>query len=155
MKKWICALLALLMLCTMASAESAEPVCLNFEDGFSLSLPAGWLYYEPSGEMRQQNVLYCLSDAAGEGWLYVQRWESDCADADALLTMVNEEAKPISSGKYPFNGFDFVVYDLEQADVSCCATLMNGSIFNFVFTPQSSPDFMVVAAQIIGTFTMT
>ena len=199
MKQFICALLALTLLCCGALAQeasvtaestatvSAEPdnafapaqvitadaeetpeateapeeepaaeppyLTLAFEDGFSLELPADWLHYEVSDEMARSGVLYCLSDAAANRWLYIQSWSTDCADVDALCALIRETAQPQTSGVYEFNGTQFVVYDLTDADVSCCAALLNGRVLNFVFTPQSDADFMVIAARIIGTFT--
>ena len=200
MKQFICALLALTLLCCGALAQeasvtaestataSAEPdsafapeqvitadaeetpeateapeeepaaeptyLTLAFEDGFSLELPEGWLHYEVSDEMAQSGVLYCLSDAAANRWLYIQSWSTDCADIDALCALIRETAQPQTSGVYEFNGTQFVVYDLTDEDVSCCAALLNDRVLNFVFTPQSDSDFMVIAARIIGTFTV-
>ena len=200
MKQFICALLALTLLCCGALAQeidataesaataSAEPdsafapeqvitadaeetpeateapeeepaieptyLTLAFEDGFSLELPADWLHYEVSDEMAQSGVLYCLSDAAANRWLYIQSWSTDCADIDALCALIRETAQPQTSGVYEFNGTQFVVYDLTDEDVSCCAALLNDRVLNFVFTPQSDSDFMVIAARIIGTFTV-
>ena len=135
---------------------AAEPTYLTlaFEDGFSLELPADWLHYEVSDEMAQSGVLYCLSDAAANRWLYIQSWSTDCADIDALCALIRETAQPQTSGVYEFNGTQFVVYDLTDEDVSCCAALLNDRVLNFVFTPQSDSDFMVIAARIIGTFTV-
>ena len=200
MKQFICALLALTLLCCGALAQeasvtaestataSAEPdsafapeqvitadaeetpeateapeeepaaeptyLTLAFEDGFSLELPADWLHYEVSDEMAQSGVLYCLSDAAANRWLYIQSWSTDCADIDALCALIRETAQPQTSGVYEFNGTQFVVYDLTEGDVSCCAALLGDRVLNFVFTPQSDSDFMVIAARIIGTFTV-
>ena len=200
MKQFICALLALTLLCCGALAQeanvtaesaataSAEPdsafapaevitadaedepaasevpqqeptvepsyLTLAFEDGFSLELPADWLHYEVSDEMAQSGVLYCLSDAAANRWLYIQSWSTDCADIDALCALIRETAQPQTSGVYEFNGTQFVVYDLTDEDVSCCAALLNDRVLNFVFTPQSDSDFMVIAARIIGAFTV-
>lgn len=200
MKQFICALLALMLLCCGALAQEAdatteptptveaaaenvsgaiapaevvtssapeatqaaaeEPdaaqsaVTLAFEDGFSLELPADWLHYEVSDEMAQSGVLYCLSDAAGERWLYIQSWTTDCADIHALCALIQQTAQPQTSGVYEFNGTQFVVYDLTEGDVSCCAALLGDRVLNFVFTPQSDSDFMVIAARIIGTFTV-
>ena len=135
---------------------AAEPTYLTlaFEDGFSLELPADWLHYEVSDEMAQSGVLYCLSDAAANRWLYIQSWSTDCADIDALCALIRETAQPQTSGVYEFNGTQFVVYDLTDEDVSCCAALLNDRVLNFVFTPQSDSDFMVIAARIIGTFSV-
>lgn len=138
---------------SIAPAEPAEPATIAFEDDFSLQLPGDWLHYEVSDEMARQGVLYCLSDAAGAHWLYIQSWITDCADIDALNDLIVRASQPQTSGVYTFNGTEFVVYDLIEGDVSCCAALLNGRVLNFVFTPQSDADFMVTAAQIIGTFT--
>ena len=151
MKKFFCTLMILALLCTCAMAEA--PVRLGFAEGFSLELPAGWLHYPVTEDMAQQGVFYCLSDADAARWLYIQRWESDCSTADELLELVNT-ANPVNSGKYNFNDTEFVVYDLQEGDVSCCATILNGEVLNFVFTPQSDAEFMVTAAQVIGTFTL-
>ncbi len=137
-----------------ASTPEPAPITIAFEDGFSLELPGDWLHYEVSDEMAQKGVLYCLSDAAAERWLYIQSWITDCADIDALSALITETSNPQTSGVYDFNGTPFVVYDLTEGDVSCCAALLNGRVLNFVFTPQSDADFMVTAAQIIGTFTV-
>ena len=143
---------------TQAAAEEPDAaqgsVTLAFEDGFSLELPADWLHYEVSDEMAQSGVLYCLSDAAGERWLYIQSWTTDCADIHALCALIQQTAQPQTSGVYEFNGTQFVVYDLTEGDVSCCAALLGDRVLNFVFTPQSDSDFMVIAARIIGTFTV-
>ena len=143
---------------TQAAAEEPDAaqsaVTLAFEDGFSLELPADWLHYEVSDEMAQSGVLYCLSDAAAERWLYIQSWTTDCADIHALCALIQQTAQPQTSGVYEFNGTQFVVYDLTEGDVSCCAALLGDRVLNFVFTPQSDSDFMVIAARIIGTFTV-
>ena len=136
------------------SQEAVETVTVAFEDGFSLELPGDWLHYEVSDEMAQSGVLYCLSDASGERWLYIQSWITDCADIDALCALIQQTAQPQTSGVYEFNGTQFVVYDLTEGDVSCCAALLGDRVLNFVFTPQSDSDFMVIAARIIGTFTV-
>ena len=184
MKKYLCALLALMLLFGMAVAEveepeteitsveeSAEPieetpeateapaatkapatVRIGFEDGFSLELPESWLYHPVNEEMAGQGVVYCLSDANEAGWLYVQNWSTDCTDINALEELINRTADLQTSGVYNFNGTDFVVYDLNTGDVSCCAALLDGRVLNLVFTPQSDADFMAVAAQILATF---
>ena len=143
---------------TQAATEepdaAQDAVTLAFEDGFSLELPADWLHYEVSDEMAQSGVLYCLSDAAAERWLYIQSWTTDCADIHALCALIQQTAQPQTSGVYEFNGTQFVVYDLTEGNVSCCAALLGDRVLNFVFTPQSDSDFMVIAARIIGTFTV-
>ena len=179
MKRLICLLLSLLMLMGMALAEpeataavetetpeaslqpeesavpeqSPElPVRIGFEDGFCLELPAGWMYYTITEEMAAQGVLYCLSDESAQRWLYIQSWNTDCADIDSLQDLIERSAQPQTSGIYTFNGTDFVIYDLVEGDVSCCAALVDGRVLNFVFTPQSDAAFMATATQVIGSF---
>lgn len=179
MKKFLCLLLSLLMLMSMACAEPATsaavetpeasvqpeesaapvqspalPVRVGFEDGFSLELPAGWKYYTITEEMAAQGVLYCLSDESAQRWLYIQSWNTDCADIDSLQDLIERSAAPQTSGIYTFNGTDFVIYDLVEGDVSCCAALVDGRVLNFVFTPQSDAAFMATATQMIGSFGM-
>ena len=180
MKKYLCALLALMLLVGMALAEtevteeivniveeaidapeeSAEPleqqapaaVRIGFEDGFALELPEGWLYHAVTEEMAEQGVVYCLSNAEGTGWIYIQNWYTDCETLDELKALIDRTTLLQTSGIYTFNGTGFVVYDLSEGDVSCCAALMDGRALNLVFTPQSDADFMAVAAQILNTF---
>ena len=177
MKKLICLLISLLMLMGMALAEpeattAAEtpeasvqpdksaapmqspeiPVIIGFEDGFRLELPAGWKYYTITEEMAAQGVLYCLSDESAQRWLYIQSWNTDCTDIDALQDLIERSAAPQTSGIYTFNGTDFVIYDLVEGDVSCCAALVDNRVLNFVFTPQSDAAFMATATQVIGSF---
>ena len=132
--------------------DAPSTVRMGFEDGFALELPNGWLYHPVSEAMAEHGVVYCLSDAEEAGWLYVQSWASECADINALKELVDRTADVQTSGVYAFNGTDFVVYDMTEGDVSCCAALLNGRVLNLVFSPQSDADFMAVAAQILATF---
>lgn len=133
-------------------AAVQESVALAFEDGFALDLPADWKHYPLSEEMANQGVLYCLSDADAERWLYIQEWKTDCADMDALLKVISAASDPGNSGIREFNGTDFIIYNIAAENVSCCAAMVGDRVLNFVFTPQSDMDFMAQAVQIIGTF---
>ena len=137
-------------------AQQAEEagVKVEFEDGFALTFPDGWMQYEVSDEAAESGVFYCLSDADAAHWLYIQKWNTDCADVSALDALIRRAAKPQSSTVHAFNDTDFIVYDLAEGDVSCCATLVDGAVLNFVFTPQSDAEYMATAVQIIGTFTV-
>ena len=137
---------------TPAATQVPNTVKMAFEDGFSLQLPEGWLYHPVAQDMADQGVVYCLSNAAGTGWLYIQNWNTDCADMDELKELIDRTTEVQTSGVYDFNGTGFVVYDLTEVDVSCCAALVDGRVLNLVFTPQSDADFMAVAAQILNTF---
>ncbi len=127
-------------------------VTLGFEDGFALDLPADWKHYPLTKEMADMGVLYCLSDAAGERWMYIQSWQSDCADMNQLLEVISAASDPGNSGIREFNGTEFIIYNLADGNVSCCATMAGGRVLNFVFAPQNDMNFMASAVQIIGTF---
>lgn len=127
---------------------------VEFEDGFALDFPEGWLYHPTTEAMAEQGVAYCLSDADGAGWLYVQNWDTDCADMDALKALVDRTTGVQASSVHAFNGTDFVVYELTEEDASCCAALLGDRVLNFVFSPQSDADFMAVVAQILNTFAL-
>lgn len=147
MKRLLCALLALLLFsCALAEQR------VGFEDGFTLALPDGWLHYSLTDEMAEQGVLYCLSDAAAEHFLYIQLWSSECEGIEELAELIAEVAQPNASGVYSFGGTSFIVYDLPEGDVSCCAALIGTKVFNFVFSPQSDSEYMVTAAQIMSSF---
>ena len=165
MKKIFCLLMALMLCAGFAAfaeteiqpAEIAAPavietVALAFEDGFALDLPADWKYYPLNAEMAEMGVIYCLSDAAGERWMYIQKWQSDCADMDQLLEVISGASDPGNSGIRDFNGTEFIIYNIAAENVSCCAAMVDGEVLNFVFTPQDDMDFMAQAVQIIGTF---
>ena len=140
----------------VSPAQQAEESGLRveFEDGFALTFPDGWMQYEVSDEAAESGVFYCLSDADAAHWLYIQRWNTDCADIDALDALIRRTAKPQSSTVHAFNDTEFIVYDLAEGDVSCCAALVDDFILNFVFTPQSDAEYMATAVQIIGSFTV-
>ncbi|MBQ3575431.1 MAG: hypothetical protein IJA26_07155 [Clostridia bacterium] len=129
-----------------------EAVSLAFEDGFALDLPADWKHYPLTQEMADMGVIYCLSDAAGARWMYIQKWNTDCADMDALLEVVSAASDPGNSGIREVNGTEFIIYNIAAENVSCCAAMLGDQVLNFVFTPQTDMDFMAQAVQIIGTF---
>lgn len=151
LKTLVCLLLTLACLVSFACAESVR---MGFEDGFCLDLPADWQYYPVDDAMAAQGVTYCLSDASGSRWLYIQHWGGECATVEELHALVKDTEAPKFSGVYSFNGLDCVVYDLADEDISCCCTLIEGKIINFMFTPQSDGAFMQVAAEIMASLNM-
>lgn len=146
-------LLTLLGCAATAAAEESD-VRIAFEDGFSLEFPDGWQYYEPNEELRAEGVLYCLSDAASENWLYIQIQDAQYDSIDALHASICADDEVKFSGVYNFGGVPFVVYDLAEGDVSCCAALLEGKLLRFSFTPQSDSAFMAVASRIMGSFAL-
>lgn len=136
------------------AAEDSEGVRIAFEDGFSLQFPEGWQYYAPDGDMRAAGIHYCLSDGEGESWLYIGSRESALESIDALHEQILLDDAIRFSGVYSFGGVPFVVYDLAEGDVSCCAALLEGKELSFRFTPQSDSAFMALATQIMYSFAL-
>lgn len=181
MKKFLCIMLALCCICCAALADEieilpveietpaaeapieesetpvgeAEAITVAFEDGFSLELPADWQFYPLNAEMAEMGVIYCLSDAGGERWMYIQSWQSECEDMEALLEIISAASDPGNSGIREFNGCKFIIYNIAAENISCCAAMLGDQVLNFVFTPQNDMDFMAQAVKIIGTFRET
>ena len=155
MKKMICCILALLAICTAALGEAPyEAIRLNFEDGFSLSLPADWVSYEVSDELSEQGFLYCLGSADAARLMYIQRWSTDCADLDELkaeLELRDEIA--LGSSLASASGTPFLMYSFSEADCSGCMTLLDGDVLNLLFLPQSDDDAMLIAATVMDSYT--
>lgn len=139
-----------------AAEDAAEEggVRIAFEDGFSLEFPEGWQYYAPDEDMRAEGVHYCLSDAEGENWLYIGSSKSALESIEALHERILSDDEVRFSGVYSFGGVPFVVYDLAEGDVSCCAALLDGTELSFRFTPQSDAAFMALATQIMYSFAL-
>lgn len=137
-----------------APVEEGEGIRIAFEDGFSLEFPEDWQYYAPDEDMRAADIHYCLSDGEGESWLYIGSRESALKSIDALHERILLDDEVRFSGVYSFGGVPFVVYDLAEGDVSCCAALLEGKELSFRFTPQSDSAFMALATQIMYSFAL-
>ena len=153
MKKLLCCLLALISLIPMAIAEdTAHSVNVTFEDGFTLSLPAGWVSYEVSPGLAADGFIYCLGSADGAQLMYIQRWATDLSTSDALHTALEAREEIKLSAADPSNGF--WMYTFNEGDCSGCATLFGGSILNLLFMPQSDSETMLIAATALESFTI-
>lgn len=154
MKKMICCILALLAICTAALGEMPyETVRLNFEDGFSLSLPASWVSYEVPGELSEQGFLYCLGSSDAAQLMYIQRWPSDCIDLDGLKTeLVSRDEIVLGSSLASASGASFLMYNFAEADCSGCMTLLDGDVLNLLFLPQSDENAMLIAATVMDSY---
>lgn len=155
MKKYICLLLALLALVTPVLAETAAPetVRLAFEDGFSLTLPAGWVRYELDPALADEGYIYCLGSADGAQLMYIQRWASDVTDLEELVAALEERMEiELRSTNTSDSGEAFLMYRFSLED-SCGGMLIHdGSILNLLFTPQSDDALMLTAATILASF---
>lgn len=135
---------------------SAVPdAVLDFEEGFTITLPGDWVYYDLTQEMADKGVVYAMSDHSGTRQLFIQFWATDCANIEGLNTLITNTSTPPVSNIHEFNGIPFVVYDLPDENVSCAAALIGGKVMNLVFTPQSDSEYMLTAAGIMQSFKMT
>lgn len=147
MKRWFAALLALALLCAAcACAEDGGGFELRFEDGFSLTLPAGWVSYPA-----RDGVRYALGDGAGR-YLYILARDGDFADFAALQAAVARREHCETTGELDLNGQPFAAFIASDINASGCATLLDGRAFVFLFTPQDDADYMQVVAQVMASF---
>lgn len=123
-----------------------------FEEGFSILLPEGWLYYPIDKNMADTGVYHALSSADGTRQIYIQLWDTDCATIEDLETMICNTTSPVTTGIHDFNGTPFLVYDLPEDGISCASTMWEGRILNIVFYPQSDVGYMLTAAGIMQSF---
>ena len=146
MKRTVCLVLALL-LCCAACAEGKGAFTLRFDDGFSLSLPEGWVSYPPS-----EGVRYALGDGSGARYLYILAGPSEYEDFDALQAAISGRERCQSTSALDLNGQRFAAFIAGDLNASGCATLMNGEQITFLFTPQDDPEYMLAVAEIMASF---
>lgn len=156
MKKLICLLLALLALTAPALAESnPETVRLAFEDGFSLSLPANWVSYAIDPALNDDGCIYCLGSADGAHLMYIQRWNTSLDNLDALAASLEGRNEiELRSNSASESGEGFLMYNFVDSDASGGMLLMDGSILNLIFTPQSDDALMLTAATVLTSITI-
>lgn len=152
MKKLLCCLLALIALVPAVLAESTDSVNVTFEDGFTLSLPADWVSYEVAPELQEIGFIYCLGSADCAQLMYIQRWNTDIASIDDLRAALEVRGEIKLSAAQASN--DFLLYSFNDSDCSGCAALLDGSILNLLFTPQSDSEMMLIAATALASFTV-
>ncbi len=147
LKKLIC-LVAALCLCLVALAEDGGAFPLRFDEGFTLSLPEGWVSYPPGGG----NTRYALGDGSGQRFLYILGQETELRDFDALRVALGQRSDCEVTSTLDLNGQPFAAFIAPQINASGCSTLLNGEILTFLFTPQDDQDYMVAVAEIMGSF---
>ena len=139
---------------TEEPAEAGEDFELWFEEGFSLTLPEGWVSYPVSDEDRDGGVRYALGDGTGARNLYIQFTDTTAGDVAALSEAVEATDGLNKTGDLNFGGVDFVAFIDATQNASCCATLLDGALMTFVFTPQTDSDFMLTASRVMESFNL-
>lgn len=147
LKKLIC-LVAALCLCACALAEDGSAFALRFDEGFTLSLPEGWVSYPPRGG----NTRYALGDGSGRRFMYVLAQKTELRDFDALQAALGQRSDCDVTSALDLNGQPFAAFIAPQINASGCSTLLNGEVLTFLFTPQDDQDYMVAVAEIMGSF---
>ena len=134
------------------SPEAGEDFELWFEEGFSLTLPGGWVSYAVSDQDREAGVRYALGDGTGARNLYIQVADTSIADVDALSEAVENTDGLNKTGDLTFGGVEFVAFIDAAQNASCCATLLDGALATFVFTPQTDSDYMLTVSRVMESF---
>lgn len=146
MKKLFCILLVLLALISAAHAAPASDfVHLEFEDGFSLSIPSDWVSFPITPDLAEDGYIYCLGSADVSRLMYIQRWPTDCATLSDLRTVLSERSEIILRPSPD----SFIMYQYAEGDCTGCMTLFSGDILNLLFLPQSDPQTMLLASAIL------
>ena len=145
-RKLVCAVVAL-ALCAAGALAEGGTFALRFDEGFTLSLPEGWVSY-PAGE---GPIRYALGPGDGARFLYILAQPTQIEGMGAMRQAI--EASGHCSGTSPLalGGADFAAFIAPALNASGVATIHNGELLTFLFTPQDDSDFMLLAAEIMGS----
>ena len=143
-KKLICLAVALL-LCATALAEGGT-FALRFDEGFTMSLPEGWVSY-PAGN---GPIRYVLGSGDGARLLYIQVQPTDIDSPEAMRAAIENSGQCGKTSPLELNGKDFAAFIAPGLNASGCATIHNGQLIVFLFTPRDDSDYMLVAAEIMA-----
>ena len=149
MKKALCLLLIFCLCAACALAEeAAKPFELRFDEGFSLSLPEGWVSYDIDDPV----IRYALGDGTGERFLYILAQPTEYEDFDAMRAAIDAREDCGRTSPLDLNGQSFAAFIMPGQNASGCATLWNGEMLAFLFTPQDNTEYMVTVAEIMASF---
>ena len=147
-KKLICLALALLLYAaTLAASAEGGTFALRFDEGFTISLPEGWVSY-PAGN---GPIRYALGPGDGARFLYIQVQPTDIDTPDAMREAIEKSGQCGKTSPLEQNGKDFAAFVAPDLNASGCATIHDGQLITFLFTPQDDSDYMLVAAEIMGS----
>lgn len=146
-KKILCLIVALMLIAGCALAEGGERFTLRFAEGFSLSLPVGWVSYP----VDDPTIRYALGDGAGR-YMYILAQPSPFDGFEAMRDAIDARADLGKTSPLDLNGQPFAAFIVPDLNASGCATLLNGEMITFLFTPQDDSDYMLAAAQIMAGY---
>ena len=146
-KKLICLAVALLLCAaTLAAYAEGGTFALRFDEGFTMSLPEGWVSY-PAGN---GPIRYALGPGDGARFLYIQVQPTDIDNPDAMREAIEKSGQCGKTSPLELNGKDFAAFVAPDLNASGCATIHNGELITFLFTPQDDSEYMLLAAQIMA-----
>jgi len=146
-KKLICLAVALLLCAaTLAAYAEGGTFALRFDEGFTMSLPEGWVSY-PAGN---GPIRYALGPGDGARFLYIQVQPTDIDNPDAMREAIEKSGQCGKTSPLELNGKDFAAFVAPDLNASGCATIHDGQLITFLFTPQDDSDYMLVAAEIMA-----
>ena len=147
-KKLLCLLLAMCLLAACACAQAEAAFVLRFDEGFSLSLPEGWVSYPIS----DSSIRYALGDGTGERYLYILAQPSPFGDFEGMQGAIDAREDCGKTSALDLNGQPLAAFIVPGLNASGCATLWNGETLTFLFTPQDDSDYMLTVAEIMASF---
>ena len=147
MRRVLCLLMVLALGAGCAPAEGGEAFALRFAEGFSLTLPAGWVSYP----LEDGTIRYALGDGAGH-YMYVLAQAAAFDSVDDLRAAIDARADLGKASPLDLNGQPFAAFIAPELNASGCATLLGGELVTFLFTPQDDSEFMLTAAQIMASY---
>ena len=151
MKKLCCLLLAACLCAGFACAQGEKAAfTVTFDEGFSLSLPGGWVSYP----IQDPVIRYALGDGSGEHFLYILGEPADYPDFEGMQSALDAREDLDRTSPLDLNGQPFAAFIVPGRNASGCATLMNGEAITFLFTPQDDSDYMLAVARIMNSFKM-
>lgn len=146
MKKMLVCLTVALCLCAVSALAEAGVFTLRFDEGFSLTLPSGWVSY-PAGE---GPIRYALGAGDGVRFLYILAQPTEIEDFDDMRAAIEARGDCGKTSPLELNGRDFAAFIAPGLNASGCATIHNGELITFLFTPQDDSEYMLLAAQIMA-----
>lgn len=143
----MCLLLALCLCAACALAEETEKFDLRFDEGFTLTLPAGWVSYA----LDDPTIRYALGDGEGR-YMYIFAQAAPFDDFEAMRAAIDAREGWGKTSALDLNGQPFAAFIVPALNASGCATLLEGEQLTFLFTPQDDSDYMLTVAEIMASY---
>ncbi len=113
-KKLLCLIVALGLLCASAAlAEGKATFALRFDEGFSLSLPEGWVSYPAGGS----GIRYALGDGE-DRYLYILAQSTDLREYGELQAAIEGRGDCGRTSPLDLNGQPFAAFIASRLNAS-------------------------------------